>query len=210
MSDLLGDYRDHPIRALHEFSKSRSHNYDPEDALQDYEIAEEEIYSMLVPQRGAPIARVILRQILEEGLIQQTRTEPVAFELTKDFANEAGKLLRADAAEQKKPEHEDEWAPLPLERNHPAYEPAVANLERVIDAVEGDNGFAAIEPENREIVVSSLRAGLDLIKNHIPDRKVVHSLVLGPLNWLKTRFAEAAIGELAKQAVVWLLKWLAS
>jgi hypothetical protein len=118
------------------------------------------------------------------------------------------------AHEQRQPSNlnpnNDVWEPLPIERGNPTYERVLESIEAVVDRVEGDNGYAASAPEERQNILWSLRTGLDALKSKFPTRTQVSELLVKPLTFLSHRFAENAVGELAKRAINLILGWLFS
>jgi hypothetical protein len=94
----------------------------------------------------------------------------------------------------------DPWSPLPIDRGDSAYLDAVSDVEAALEAVRGDNGFAATYPDQREGILATLEDGLRWLKERCPSRAQVFSLLVSPLQWLSTNFAKAVIGEAAKKA----------
>ncbi|HKS88395.1 MAG TPA: hypothetical protein VJR70_03055, partial [Stellaceae bacterium] len=76
--------------------------------------------------------------------------------------------------------------------------------------IEGDNGFAATFPNEREGILSSLKAGADWIKNRCPNREQIFSLIISPLQWISGNFSKALIGEAAKKAAEAVVNFLHS
>jgi hypothetical protein len=54
-----------------------------------------------------------------------------------------------------------EWAPLQVERGDPVVEKAIESLQRVIEEVRADNGYAANHPQERDYVLHGLQGTLD-------------------------------------------------
>lgn len=105
---------------------------------------------------------------------------------------------------------EDEWQPLPIDRESPDYEEAIGTLDEAIGVVAGNNGYAESEPDERDNIVEMLRQGQTAITERQPSRAQIIALVLQPLNFLARKFSESAIGEIAKIAAVKIVAWLAS
>jgi hypothetical protein len=84
-------------------------------------------------------------------------------------------------------------------------------IEELYERVRGDNGYKENEPKEHESVESSLSAGLAMIKNvsHIA-KPTIEALILNPARYLSEKFAEKAVGELAKTVVLKVLSWLAN
>ena len=96
---------------------------------------------------------------------------------------------------------DDRWVPLKIDRETPTFQNAVTAIESVIETVEGDNGYAANEPEERNNILWSLKEGIAAIKEALPSRNQIQALIVAPLNFLVRKFAETSIGEVAKIAV---------
>jgi hypothetical protein len=105
-------------------------------------------------------------------------------------------------------EIESEWSPLPLDRDSEAARVAISLTEELVERVRGENGFAVAEPERHSATIWSLQTGLDAIKTRRPSRSQIVTLLFTPMRWLSDKFAGAAIGELAKQALHALLTWI--
>ena len=105
---------------------------------------------------------------------------------------------------------EDEWEPLPIDRESQDYKEAIGTLDEAIDVVAGNNGYAESEPDERNNIVESLRQGQTAIKERQPSKAQINALVLQPLNYLVRKFSESTIGEIAKVAAVKIVAWLAS
>lgn len=104
----------------------------------------------------------------------------------------------------------DVWEPLPIDRSTPEYDRAVTETEQALETIENDNGYAANEPEERDHVVWSVRAGLDAVKNGFPTLEQIQSFLLSRLKMLAAKFESTAMGIAAKSAVDALKDWLSS
>jgi hypothetical protein len=100
------------------------------------------------------------------------------------------------------------WEPLPIDRSGEAYLHAVAKSEEALQAIEGDNGYAATEPEERNAVVSSIRGTLEAIKNGFPSKLLIVHGLLAPLKQVVTRFGSSVVGEFAKRAAEAIARWI--
>lgn len=103
---------------------------------------------------------------------------------------------------------EGDWEPLPLERSGSGYEDAVAKTEAAYAEILGNNGYADSEPEEREYVAWTLSEGIKHIKDGLPNRDQVVSMLIRPLSYLGEKFAGASIGEAAKVAAKALWTWI--
>ena len=103
----------------------------------------------------------------------------------------------------------DEWEPLPIDRETPAYDEAMAALQKAYDAYRADNGYAATFPSERNSVVAALQVGIDWLKSKGEiSLHVLKSLVIEPLRRGIQRFKDAVPGALAKTAIELLTKAL--
>jgi hypothetical protein len=105
---------------------------------------------------------------------------------------------------------EDEWEPLPIDRESPDYEEAIGTLDEAIGIVAGNNGYAESEPDERNNILFSLRQGQTALTERQPSKAQINALVLQPLYFLARKFSESAMGEIAKIAATKIVAWLAS
>ena len=113
-----------------------------------------------------------------------------------------------DGEDERSEEVVSEWFPLPLERQGEQYELAIECSENALEVIQGDNGYSASTPEERDQVVWSIQSGIRSIKEGFPNRPQVISLLLNPLKFIANKFSGAAMGETAKAAVRAISVWL--
>lgn len=94
----------------------------------------------------------------------------------------------------------DQWSPLSLDRESEKFIEATKSLEKAIEAIEQDNGFAATYPDERSGILATLQDGLIWLKERAPTRAQVRSFVLSPLQWVIGTFGKSFVGEAAKEA----------
>lgn len=104
----------------------------------------------------------------------------------------------------------DKWEPLPIDRSSPEYSEAVSKTDEALQVIEGDNGFASSLPEMRDHVVWSLGAGVNALKEGLLTKEQVDSLLICPLKWVATKFAEGLMKIAANKALIAILAWLKS
>lgn len=104
----------------------------------------------------------------------------------------------------------DPWIPLPIDREETSYAETVQELETAIEAIRGDNGYAAKEPAERNAILETLDAGLAWLKEKLPTRSQIMSLLIKPLSWVAARFPESVMGEASKRAAQKLLDYLSN
>lgn len=101
------------------------------------------------------------------------------------------------------------WEPIPLDRSNEKLHEATAALERTIEAVRVDNGYASTRPEEKAYVMDNLRAAAKKLKE---DESVswmfLKKYTLEPLGILSRRFGQAAIGITALATRTAILDWL--
>lgn len=107
-------------------------------------------------------------------------------------------------------EANDDWLPLPIERETEEFQAAVDASKKTIETIEGDNGYAANEPEERNGIVETLKGTLKAIKEGAPSKEAIVSGLLKPFNYIAKKFTDAIMGASAKEAVAAIVKWLAS
>jgi len=104
----------------------------------------------------------------------------------------------------------DEWQPLPLERGSEELNEAIQSLDRLINEIRADNGYAVVEPGERDYVIETLSNA----SNHLKHATTVtlpylRTYVFEPLAIVAKRFKDAAISlsaTAAKEAVIELIK----
>lgn len=101
----------------------------------------------------------------------------------------------------------DDWEPLPLDREGDAYEEAIELTETAFSEISGNNGYSESEPDERDRIVWSLQQGLVLIKEGLPSRGQVQEMLIKPLKYISEKFAGASMGEAAKLAFKALWTW---
>jgi hypothetical protein len=104
---------------------------------------------------------------------------------------------------------DSEWAPLPLNRDDPALNQAIARLDETIEEVRADNGYAITLPEERDYVLERLSSLANRLKHAA---QVSYGYVvrngLEPLATLIRRFSNAALETSASAARSALADWL--
>lgn len=185
-------------------------------------IDEGEIFSV-ISNLGAPaLLASIVERLLGREMIRQMaadfdieyRIVPQAFIHVDQQLEDMDSIIYRHAMSQVMPQIEQEgtdaWSPLPIDRETEEFQDVVEAVEKAVQSVEQDNGYAANEPDERNQVVESLKTGLQWIKEGFPSLAQIRSTVEGPLKFLASKFSGAAMGEAAKVAVAKAAAWLAS
>jgi hypothetical protein len=106
-------------------------------------------------------------------------------------------------------EPELEWEPLPIDRDDPLLHEAEEKLDEAIKAIEGDNGYAATVPGERDHVLSHLKSFSRALKTkaEIYGRQIKVDAI-EPLGRVAKRFGDAMVGIAAASARAALFEWL--
>lgn len=104
---------------------------------------------------------------------------------------------------------EDEWEPLPLDRDNEKTKEVTARLDDTIEQVRADNGYSATAPEERAFVLD----GLSNLRRKLTEASsisygYIKKYGLEPLRILIVRFGDAAIGIGAIAAREAIISWL--
>ena len=146
-----------------------------------------------------------------------TRLDDMVFEINdqlfRPFVRELRKLVERAAAS---PEALSNLSNIPasdryvrLDHNQPDYTAAIEALNAVIEAVRASNDYASADPEDREQRLVELSAGRKLLESVRVRVAAASVLIVTTLTYLLSKFADAAIGDLAGRAIT-LVKGLLS
>ena len=102
----------------------------------------------------------------------------------------------------------DGWEPLNVEFESPIVSEAITASEMALEVIEGNNGYAQSEPEERNSIVSAIKGTLEAVKAGRPGKKLIIEGILAPLKYIAKKFTDAAMGKAAQAAVLALAKWL--
>lgn len=103
---------------------------------------------------------------------------------------------------------EADWSPIPLDQSDPKLKEVLVAVDDVLVKVEGDNGYAAQHPEERNFVVANLKLFTSTIRGASSTSIAfikVHGLE--PLMKLSKVFGKAALGKLIDAAIAALLAY---
>ena len=182
---------------------------------------------------GAAYITRILEQ-LAQGVLVTIRTyqnSPTAYEITDSgietvetlLEQDDGTLLRYEAegigpffwggsppakatgTEKNKPE--DSWSPLPIDRSAPTYDLTMQAVEEAIAEIGKSNGYASEYPEERESILTTLKTGLDALRQPLITRRALDVLLTDPLKFVAAKFSDAAFGTAASKAFEMILKF---
>jgi len=106
-------------------------------------------------------------------------------------------------------DEEDVWEPIPIDHENESLVSAEKELDKAIQAIESNNGYAAEVPGERQHVVDSLKQFREILKNRSETFwPQVKSLAIDPLTRVVRRFGDAATGIAASAAKQALIGWL--
>jgi hypothetical protein len=103
-----------------------------------------------------------------------------------------------------------EWEPLPLDRGNENLKKTIAQLDKLAEAVRGDNGYSATVPEERNFVLGMLESASHSLKHAATtSAPYLRTYIAEPVGILMRRFKGAATAVLAasvREALVDYLK----
>lgn len=106
---------------------------------------------------------------------------------------------------------EDNWSPIPLDRNDQQQIQAIEALDRIVEELRGDNGYASTNLEEKTFVQDKLAQAAKRLKE---DSQIswmyLNEFVLKPLGILINRFGKASIGVAAQVTKEAFTAWLKS
>src|SRR5262245_44003657 len=73
--------------------------------------------------------------------------------------------------------------------------------DEALEVIEGNNGYATSEPEERNAIVNSIKGTIAAIKEGAPSASAIKSSLIAPLQYLVRKFTDTAIGIASKVAV---------
>ena len=104
---------------------------------------------------------------------------------------------------------ENEWQPIPLERENPQLRVVIETVDRTLEHVRGDNGYAANVPEERTYVLDNLAALAARLRSAASvSLPYLQKYGAEPLSILIRRFGSSALGIAATAAKEALKDWL--
>lgn len=87
----------------------------------------------------------------------------------------------------------DVWEPLPLEASSAEVAETADEVEELIEAVRGDNGYTATHPEEQKSILWALGSGVNALREGLVTRYALENFLRNPLQRLIERFKGAAI-----------------
>jgi hypothetical protein len=103
----------------------------------------------------------------------------------------------------------DDWQPIPVERADALLDKVTSTLDDAIEAVRADNGYAANHPEERQLVLDSLKALRSRLTEDVQiSWMYVREFGLKPLGMLIERLGKSSVGLAASAAREAIVDWL--
>ncbi len=128
--------------------------------------------------------------------------------IVNDMSDEAYETYAADVDLKKETGAKgqaDQWEPIALDRGSTEFKKALEATETAVNEIEGSNGYAATNPEERNSIVETLKAHLKLFKEGLISKGQAIEGLIKPLRFIATKFSDASMGEMAKRAVNFLI-----
>ncbi len=166
--------------------------------IQKYEQRVDTSLSVLVSGRGATVDRPV-------DAFKLTRS---GIEAVNKMPDERVEIISSELVfPQPKPPAvlEDQWTPLTLENDSKELSAAVEATESAISALEASNGYSSQHPDERDAILSGLKGNLEALRKRLISKGQVIEGLVKPLRYIAKQFANAAIGDLAKRAVNFLI-----
>ncbi len=103
----------------------------------------------------------------------------------------------------------DEWEPLPLDYDAPEANEAIDAIEKAVEAIKQDNGYAATFPAERDAVVEYLGDAVARLRVRGEYTRLYFKLtVMEPLKRAASRLGESAAGKVVEAAIKGVQKWV--
>ncbi len=122
--------------------------------------------------------------------------------------NETYDSLQVEPSDFSQDTIEIEWEPIPLDRSNEALIQATEQVQKAINSIEQDNGYAANAPGEREYVLSNLKAFQKAAEQSEIYWLQIKTFALEPLARVIKRFGPAALGIAATAARESIVEWL--
>ncbi len=186
----------------------------------EYEIPEDLIYDIMSPEIGTPVARILLLELFSKGLLQQTRADPITFEITSLFLDEAEKLrLEAQKAVEHQPNASRNaetsrimldasgfLAPtvpasdriVTFDHNSAEFRVGIEKLDTVIQAIQSSNAPVSYDKEE---VLKELSLGRQLLNSAKVRVGAAVALILTPLVTVYNDVAAEALKPIVQIAI---------
>lgn len=103
----------------------------------------------------------------------------------------------------------EQWHPLPIERDDPVYQAGLKAVEEALTTIEADNGFAANYPDERNAIVANAKGIIESLKDGTPSKDQVESNLVKPFKWIFDKFGGGLLSSAARTIWEFGLKLLA-
>jgi len=204
LEDVLSTTRDRILIDLHDSLLTTD----------NYLVTEDELLEEL-PNTNSKLIDLALSELIDSGHVEESFSDysitMSGIEYIDALPDETYTPLRNSlsyVSHESDAEQNNNWSPLPLEKSGSSYSDAIEASENALAEISGSNGYAESEPEERDLIVSSVKSTLKNINEGNTTKDQVIAGLVKPLKYVSEKFANASMGEAAKAAVKALLSWL--
>lgn len=95
----------------------------------------------------------------------------------------------------------DDWEPLPLERESDVYQEALVASEEAEKTIREDNGFAANYPEIRDSIVWAVGSAINQMREGLITVGQVRTMLIAPFQKVASLFSEGLLKEASERAI---------
>lgn len=92
------------------------------------------------------------------------------------------------------------WKPIDLDPDDEDFKSVLRETEATLEEINKSNEFEAKFPEEKSGILSSIKIGLEALKSLRPTKAQLNDLLIRPLKWVATTFANSFLGQVAKNA----------
>ena len=167
---------------------------------------------------GPAAIRAVFSELSKQGFVRQISVNPKKYEITMELLRKAEEIKESDntlgeifgneldglsiPTFEELPSTEpndramdeiDIWEPLPLEASETEVTEAADEIEALVEAVRGDNGYSANQPEEQKSIIWALGSGVNALREGLVTRFAFENFLRNPLQKLIERFKDAAI-----------------
>lgn len=92
------------------------------------------------------------------------------------------------------------WKPIEVDLDDETYRSALEETEKALEEIQKNNELEAKYPLEKAGIVDSLKIGIERLKSLRPTRAQLNDLIVKPLKWISSTFANTFLGQVAKTA----------
>lgn len=101
------------------------------------------------------------------------------------------------------------WTQIQLEEDED-FQKAISSLNKTLESINKNNEFESKYPDEKRGLLDALNSGISVLKSKKVTRSQIDGLIIKPLKWIATTFANTALGEIAKETAKFIVKWISS